>query len=92
MSYGKEMPQGSKTRLGGTHTQSHIIVDDIDVGHETVSFRLGEKKIKTGFFSILTELAVAHRTLNYKKSNLLNCNFKDGPNTNLVTKHNYIID
>ncbi len=44
MSYGKEMPQGSKTRLGGTHTQSHIIVDDIDVGHETVSFRLGEKK------------------------------------------------
>ncbi len=88
MSYGKEMPQGSKTRLGGTHTQSHIIVDDIDVGHETVSFRLGGKN---GFFSILTELAVAHRMLNDKKSNLLNCNFKDGPDTNLITKHNYII-
>lgn len=41
MSYGKEMPQGSGTRLGGTHTLSHITADDIDVGHETVSFRLG---------------------------------------------------
>ncbi len=50
MSYGKEMPQGSKTRLGGTHTQSHIIVDDIDVGHETVSFRLGKKKSKLASF------------------------------------------
>lgn len=42
MSYGKEMPQGSETRLGGTHTLSHITADDIDVGHETVSFRLGK--------------------------------------------------
>lgn len=40
MSYGKEMPQGSGTRLSGTHTLSHITADDIDVGHETVLFRL----------------------------------------------------
>lgn len=42
MSYGKEVPQGSGTRLGGTRTLSHITADDIDVGHETVSFRLGQ--------------------------------------------------
>lgn len=42
MSYGKEMPRGSGTRLGGTRTLSHITADDIDVGHETVSFRLGQ--------------------------------------------------
>lgn len=42
MSYGKEMPQGSRTRLGGTHIPSHITADDIDVRHETVSFRLGQ--------------------------------------------------
>jgi len=41
MSYGKEMPQGRGTRLSGTHTLTHITADDIDVGHETESFRLG---------------------------------------------------
>lgn len=40
MSYGKEMPQGSGTRLGGTRTLSHITADGMDVRHETVSFRL----------------------------------------------------
>ncbi len=49
MSYGKEMPQGSETRLGGTHTLSHITADDIDVGHETVSFRLGKNSQLASF-------------------------------------------
>lgn len=49
MSYGKEMPQGSETRLGGTHTLSHITADDIDVGHETVSLRLGKNSELASF-------------------------------------------
>lgn len=51
MSYGKKMPQGSKTRFGGTHTLSHITADDIYVGHEAVSFRLG-KNTKLASFQI----------------------------------------
>lgn len=49
MSYGKEMPRGSGTRLGGTHTLSHITADDIDVGHETVSFGLGQNSERAAF-------------------------------------------